>query len=230
MAPKSRISKPEVFVFKELYCNENEIIARLLKEQFSDLLVSPVLDVGSGIGDIPFNALDGKEVTLLELNDPTSEDYPLRDGHRLVKGDFFDYKPDREFASALISHTLQFLDDDRARLDKALSALNIPTVVLVLNTNDDIMGELVRWSEENFDTANPEVHLDGFPTGYHSKKRVEFQATLTCPDFRTLAKQVAYLMVIDLGDREADLIAFLQERLNAPGFTFNQTVEAFVRK
>ena len=165
----------------------------------------------------------------MEVNPPASGDFPLRDEHRYVVGDFFDYTPENPLGTLLISHTLQFIDEDQGRLDEKVAQLAPQRIVLVLNSNDDVMGELAAWSHANFPNANPERHLPDFPKGYKLVKRVPFQAKVTCPDYATLAQQVAYLTLVDLGEKEALLISFLRDRLTSPSFTFNQSIESYVR-
>lgn len=227
--PKNEVSKQAVFAFKDRYCDENTIIPGLLVSQFADDLIAPILDVGAGIGDIAYNALHGKETILLDPNPTEATDLPLREHHRSVVGDFFDYTPDKPLGTLLISHTLQFIDDDVQRLNARIARLAPERIVLVLNSNDDIMGELATWADEHFPEANPERRLRDFPKDYNLVKRAPFIAQVSCPDFVTLAQQVAYLTLVNLGEKEALLISFLRDRLTSPSFTFNQTIESYAR-
>lgn len=226
---RNSIAKRDVFDFKETYCDENETIAKLLKYELNQYMKSPILDVGSGIGDIPFKALATKEVIMIDINNISKHDYPCRPEHRRKKCDFFDFKAKEQINTILISHTLQFIDDDIELLNEKINELAPETIVLVLNSNDDFMGELIRWSEEHFETPNPEYRIPGFPKGYNLVKTKEFSASLKCPDYKTLAKQVSYLMLVDLDDLEESLIAFLKKHLHKPEFVFNQSIDIYNR-
>lgn len=225
----NHVSKIAVSEFKGHYCDENQIIPCLLLDHFDKDLIAPILDVGAGMGDIAYNALAGKEAILLEVNPSAIGDYPLRAEHRYVVGDFFEHVPVKPLGTLLISHTLQFIDDDRQRLDEKIAQLAPRSIVLVLNSNDGIMGDLVAWSHANYPKSNPEKHLSDFPQGYKLVKSIPFRAQVTCPDYATLARQVAYLTLVDLGEKEALLISFLRARLSSPSFALNQTIKSYVR-
>ena len=224
---RNRIAKKEVFDFKETYCDENETIARLLKNDLNQYLKPPILDVGAGIGDISFKALAGKKVVMIDVNSISRHDYPCRPEHRRKKCDFFDFKSKEPINTILISHTLQFIDDDLVELNNKIKELSPENIVLVLNSNNDFMGELIRWSEEHYEMPNPEYRIPGFPKGYNLIKRELFNAILKCPDYRTLAKQVSYLMLIELDELEEELISFLKMQLHKPEFVFNQSIDVY---
>jgi hypothetical protein len=224
---RNSIAKREVFDFKETYCDENATIAMLLKDKLSQYMKSPILDVGSGIGDIPFKALAGKKVIMIDVNNISKHDYPCKPEHSRKKCDFFEFNSKQQINTILISHTLQFIDDDLELLNRKISELAPENIVLVLNSNDDFMGKLIQWSKDHFETPNPEYRIPGFPKGYNLIKREPFTATLRCPDYKTLAKQVSYLMLIELDDLEDTLIAFLKERLTSPEFVFKQSIDVY---
>lgn len=224
---RNRIAKKEVFDFKETYCDENETIARLLKNDLQQYLNAPILDVGAGIGDIAFKALAGKKVIMIDVNSISRHDYPCRPEHQRKKCDFFEYKSKGPVNTILISHTLQFIDDDLEKLNNKIKELSPEKMVVVLNSNNDIMGELIRWSEEHFEAPNPEYRIPGFPKGYNLIKSEPFTATLRCHDYKTLAKQVSYLLLIELEDLEENLIAFLKKNLQKPEFIFNQSIDVY---
>jgi hypothetical protein len=226
---RNRIAKKDVFDFKENYCDENETIARILKDDLQQYMIAPILDVGAGIGDIAFKALAGKKVIMIDVNNISRRDYPCRPEHQRKKCDFFEFKTKEQINTMLISHTLQFLDDNMDKLNKKIQELLPKNIVIVLNNNKDFMGELIVWSEDNFEKPNPEVRIKGFLPEYHLIKTVPFSATLKCPDFKTLAKQVSYLMLINLNDKEDLLMSFLKKNLPQPEFTFNQSIDLYHR-
>lgn len=227
---KSGVSAMEVFDFKENWCDENKIIAGLIRKKAAKYFVPPILDVGAGLGDIAYNAFADKRAICIDVNEIKEEDCPLSENHKREQVDFFDYKPGEQINTLFISHTLQFIDEDIERLNKKIREINPTYVILVLNDNSDFMGTLIEWAEENFENPNPEVHINGFPKDYNLIKKIPFKATLRCQDFDKLAKQIGYLMVVDLKETSEELKEFLKQRLGKkPKFTFKQTIEIYQR-
>jgi hypothetical protein len=209
------------------YCDENETIVFLLKNVLKPYLKSPILDVGAGIGDIAFKALAGEQVIMIDVNNSSQHDYPCRPEHSREKCDFFEFSFNKKINTVLISHTLQFIDDDVEKLNGKILELNPENVIVVLNSNNDFMGKLIKWSEENFERPNPEKRIPSFPRGYHLIKSEPFTATLKCSNYSSLAKQVSYLMLIEMGNIENLLVDFLKNHLVKPEFTFNQSIEIY---
>lgn len=224
---KNFITKKEVFDFKENYCDENEIIIELLRGNLNKYLKSTILDVGSGIGDIAFKALGNKRVIMIDVNDISKRDYPCRSDHVRLKCDFFKYKRKERITTLLVSHTLQFIDNDVDLLNNKVNEISPDTIVLIVNENTDFLGVLIDWSERNCDNPNPERKLIDFPKNYSLDIEVPFRATLRCPTFEILAEQVSYLMLIDIAGKEASLISFLQAHLTRPEFFIHQSIEIY---
>ncbi len=222
---KKGVTAMEVFDFKENWCDENQIIPKLLSTQAMEYLIEPILDVGCGLGDIAYLAFPEKIATCIDVNQISPDEFPLSPNHERIQIDFFEFCSDRHFNTVLISHTLQFLDDDVDRLNKAIHKLNPTTIILVLNDNNDLMGDIVDWAEKNLRYSNPEKHVHGFPEGYSIKKTIPFEATIHCPDFKKLVKQVGYLIVQDLIGKDEQLTNFLKIKLaGKPQFTFKQSI------
>ncbi|MFC2175952.1 hypothetical protein ACFLR1_03160 [Bacteroidota bacterium] len=227
---KDRVTKLEVADFKNKWCNENPIIASIVKNKIANHFKPPILDVGAGLGDIDYNALADKEVICIDVNKITEEDYPLADKHKRIQIDFFDYIPEKPINTVFISHTLQFIDEDVVKLNEKLNEIAPDNLIIVLNKNNDFMGELIEWSEQHYENPNPEVKLDNFPIGYSQVEQVDFKAKLTCDSFDHLANQISYLMLIDLdATKQPLLISFLNERLSNPEFEFNQVIEIYTK-
>jgi 2-polyprenyl-3-methyl-5-hydroxy-6-metoxy-1,4-benzoquinol methylase len=224
---RNTIAKKEVFDFKETYCDENDTISKLLKHNLNQYLKSTILDVGAGIGDISFKALKNKKVIMIDVNNISRHDYPCRQEHKRKKCDFLEFSSKEKINTILISHTLQFIDDDLELLNNKIQELSPENIVIVLNSNNDFMGELIIWSEEHFEKPNPEYRIQGFPQGYNLIKSDPFTSKLKCPDYKSLAKQVSYLMLIDLANMEEALIAFLKKHLRKPEFIFNQSIDVY---
>lgn len=222
-----RIAKRDVFDFKEQYCNENEIIIEIIKKHLDKYFKATILDVGSGIGDISFKALKGKKAILIDVNAISKHDYPCRPEHVRKQADFLDFHPKEQINTIFIAHTLQFIDTNIDELNNKIQQLGAEYVITVLNTNDDFIGELIEWTYDNYTQSNPELRIKGFPQGYHLIKSVPFKAKLKCNDFKALASQIAYLMLIDLKPKETELIEHLQRKLKAPWFDFSQSIDVY---
>lgn len=223
------VAKKEVFDFKEQYCNENEIIIEIIRKELLQYFKPTILDVGSGIGDIAFKALKGKKTILIDVNAISKHDYPCRPEHIRKKADFLEFSSKEKINTIFISHTLQFIDDDIDELNDKIQELDAENVITVLNANDDFMGELIEWTNENYTVSNPEIRIKNFPKGYNLIKSVPFKAEIRCKDFKTLAKQVSYLMLIDIEQKENELIDFLKSKLKTPEFIFNQSIDVHHR-
>jgi len=224
------VAKKEVFDFKEQYCNENEIIIEIIKKELLQYFKPTILDVGSGIGDIAFKALKDKKTILIDVNAISKHDYPCRPEHFRKKADFFDFHTKEKINTIFISHTLQFIDDDIKELNNKVNEISPENVITVLNANNDFMGELLDWTNSNCSVSNPEIRIKNFPSGYNLIKTVPFKAEIKCNDFKTLAKQVSYLMLIDFDENEIELVKFLKSKLSTPSFIFNQSIDVHHKK
>lgn len=225
-----KISEQDVLQFKSQYSDENRIIAEIIKQRLYDKFDEIILDVGAGTGDIAAIALGAKRVVQIDILDYT--EYSSSDMHSRLVIDFFDYVPaDQEKIGTLfLCHVLQFIDQDALKLDRKVQELSPKRVITVTNTNDGFMGKLLEWAKLNFEAANPEVDLPGFPTGYKLDDEVSFYGQVSCPDFHLLSEQVSYLMDANpsVDEREA-LERFLCEELSVPAFTINQKIKVYTR-
>src|SRR5665213_1595682 len=163
---KNTIENGDVFDFKEKYCNENSIIIDIIQQEINDLIISPVLDVGAGTGDIAFHALQNFNTTLIDINPPSSLDFECRINHQRITSDFFSYNSENPIGTLLISHVLQFIDDDLNKLYGKIKELSPQRIVSVVNANNDFMGELISWIDNHFLYNNPERYIEGFPADY----------------------------------------------------------------
>ena len=228
LSMRESVTKTEVSDFKNKWCDENQIISTIIKNELLEYFAEPSLDVGAGQGDIAFTAVHEKRVICIDVNEVTDKDYPLSEFHERIQVDFFDYNPNEKIKTIFISHTLQFLDEEMNLLNEKINIIDPDTIILVLNKNDDFLGDLIDWSEQNFVNPNPEVKVPGFPEGYTLSKTVNFKADLRCKSFSDLATQISYLMLIDLNeDINSELVHFLKMILKEPGFEINQIIEIY---
>jgi hypothetical protein len=221
------ITADEVSYFKNGICNENPIIISLLRREAFQFLEPPIVDVGAGLGDISFHTFPEKNAVCLDIN-AIPEDCPVSKNHKRIQQDFFEYFPAEPVGTLLLSHVLQFIDGDVARLNEKIRQLDPRYLIVISNTNSDFMGKLVKWAASNLSDSNPEIQLSKFPSSYRSVKSIPFEATISCIDFESLAEQVGYLMVADILSHKEKLMAFLKNELNnIPSFSFGQTIEIY---
>ncbi|WP_291124920.1 hypothetical protein [Flavobacterium sp. UBA6031] len=226
---KNSINENDVEIFKESYCNENSIIIQLLKENtFYRHFAEPILDVGSGMGDILSLVVPEKEVIHIDVNDFSKFKLPIK--HKRITSDFYNFDPKwfDQINTVFIAHTLQFIDDDIEMLNNKILDINPQNIITVTNENNDFMATLINWSFRMFPKPNPEVILTDFPLNYDIHTKLPFTATLKCPDFEILANQVCYLMLIEPNSEQKKmLVNLLKQNLQTPTFTINQTIKIY---
>lgn len=225
-----KISQQDVLRFKHRHSDENGIIAGIIRQRLYGHFEELVVDVGAGTGDITAAALPDKRVVQIDVLDygrPTRSER-----HRRLVTDFFDYAPGKgeRVGTLLFAHVLQFIDQDASRLNYKVQTLSPKKVVTVMNLNDEFMGDLLDWVSVNFGRANPEVEVPDFPAGYRLAEEVRFAGRVSCEDYRSLGRQVAYLL--DCKPTPAEAVAledFLCAALPSPRFTINQSVRVYDR-
>lgn len=230
MQKNNRIPVGDIDRFKTQNCNENPIIINLLRTNVSRYLVEPILDIGAGLGDIPYKAFPDKTAYLIDVNDFSK--YPVSLNHTRIVGDFFDYIPKTSINTVLISHTLQCLDDDLNKLNKKLHDINPRYIVCIQNENNDYLGEIIEWSKENLPDANPEIWHSDFPQGYTAIQKYPFSAELVCEDFDEIASLLLNVIMLATPSQKAynDFIIKLKSDLGRPELTINQSITVYERQ
>lgn len=223
------ISVGDVEEFKEVFCNENQLIAAILKRDFTDVLQGKILDIGGGTADMLSEVIPNQNVTHLDVLDFSSTPIPV--AHIRIQGDFLDttlmdtLKP---FDTLFMSHVQQFLDSDIKRLNAAIENTLAKNIILVEDLNNDFLGEVMRFSLSHFKNANPEVQIDHFPFGYKKVTSVPFTAIVSCKDFSSLTQQCLYLMDLSHSPENIEKMKlFLESKLSEPTFTINQEVNLY---
>lgn len=215
--------------FKSLYCDENRLIAEALATTLKSYLRPPILDVGAGLGDIAETAFPEMAAVLLDLNDIPARKNPR---HQRVVCNFFDYDP-KEMIRAktlLLAHVLQYLDDDTVRLANKVAELNPDIVITVLNDNTDIFGDIMEWSLEAIEGANPEMKVEFLdPTSYRCTKTVPIRAVLHCPNFDVMAYH--FVDVLIDAPKTNQSLAVMRKKLTSlmstPQIIINQTIYCY---
>jgi hypothetical protein len=130
----------------------------------------------------------------------------------------------------LFCHSLQFLDDyGLERLTTHTLNMGAERLITVVNTNDDLMGEVLAWADSMLATHNAERTLVGFPpAAYQTVARFPLIAKLRVPDFDILTSRLAYLLDTTLRPSEhRELKSFLLERLAVPEMEIKQEITAY---
>ena len=222
---KNIISKKDVEFFKNS-CNENEIISEIIRADAAKYFVSPVLDVGCGKGDIAYMALYDLKVIQIDVNNFSEN--RLSKNHKRYQIDFFDYLPHENIRTILISHTMQFIDDDIDLFEQKIAEINPEFIILVMNKNDGFMGVILDWSKKHIRSCNPEERIPNFLPGYELIDSFEFSAKLISKDFNELAEQISYLMLIEkIEEIKKELVQFLRSQLSKSNFEFKQIMEVY---
>jgi hypothetical protein len=219
---------PGMGEFKSTLCDETKLIADALRVDCHDWLRPPILDVGSGIGDIARVAFPEMRAVLLDLHRTPESVAP---NHKFVRGDFFNYVPARDEGprTVLFCHVLQYLDSDWARFRSKVAQLDPKVIIAVTNDNDDIFGRLVAWARSAIPDANPEQTVVELEAIYRLRKRVPIKATLRCADFSVMAKHLV-VGILDAAlhpEVLAITARFLRERLAEPRMSINQTIYCY---
>jgi hypothetical protein len=225
------ISEQEVELFKSKFCDENEIIIKILRESFAPGLDEPILDVGAGMGDISYQALAEKRVIQLDPMDYSH--CRLRRNHSRQRVGFFDYvaPPKQRIGTLMFCHSLQFVDYYPERLQAKITELSPASILTVVNANDGDFGKALNWLKGNEISMNPENGVQGFPPKVFSVKQEQpFVATLKCKNFAQLAMQLLYVFDADRSGRTRVVFeAFLRNELASPQLQINQSITLYKR-
>lgn len=221
-----QINQQDVLAFKTKYCNENRLISSALLVGFDNWIDEPLLDVGSGLGDISTVAFPHRRVYLLDRLDYSS--FKTLPRHRRVTEDFFAFKPEAPVRTALFSHVLQFLDEDVGRLLDAVRALHLRKVITVTNDNTGVLGEVVNWARNIFPDCNPEMGVHGFPPDSKLERSTDVTAKLSCANFDVLAEQTCFMLDMPSESLHRDVVAkFLRTLLPEPNLCIQQSISAY---
>jgi len=211
--------------FKKVTCDENRIIPVLLRDHFLDYFEGPIVDVGSGLGDILSEVIPDKKVIHIDLEDYSRHELP--ESHQRVQGDFFSFK--EKSTTLFMSHILQYIDDDIDLLNNRIQQISPKYIISITNTNQDVMGELISWFDENNIKTNPERIIDSFPAGYIEVFSKKFTAQIKASSFEKLSEQLG-IIIFDSNLEQKDLErfkVFLEKRLKEPGFLFEEQITVY---
>jgi hypothetical protein len=217
--------------FKEIYCDENRLIAEALRTTLKRRLLEPILDVGAGLGDIAEFAFPERRAVLLDINEIPDTHSRL---HKRVTSDFFEYEPDwaDRPRTMILCHVLQYLDNDITRLQMKISDLKPDVIIEVRNDNDGLFGNVMFWSLKHIVRANPEVECNFTNGQYKLAETAPIRATLKCPNYSIMARHFVEVLIDSPADPNS--ISKVERKLRAllyePSIPINQTIYCYERK
>jgi hypothetical protein len=172
-------------------CNETERITELLRGQFRDELVPPLLDVGAGSGEVAFRAFPQLKAFLLdrEAGDlPVSTNHERRVGD-FAKADFGDMKP----KTLIFSHSAYYFANDASAFGKTLARSGAERALVVSNEKDGLLKDAADFVQSlGVSFSNP-FHTP-LP-GATLLRKLPFTGELDCKDFHVMAKHIVRTML-----------------------------------
>ena len=231
MSIKSNLTANRLLQFKGDINNENHLISAALRTILPPAGTGILLDVGAGLGDIASRAFADREALLIDILDFPEAASPL---HRRQTIDFFDFRaPERPIDLMLMSHVLQYLDDDGARLVDHVRSMSPEAIVLVSNKPTKLHLKIDRWFAEQGIAHNAEQFFPDCPlVGYRVADRVDLTSCIRCGDIGELARQLSS-MIYDVELEPDELRAFaewLGGQTDGPSVVLPQTITLLRRE
>jgi hypothetical protein len=174
-------------------CDEINVIAKLLCEQFSSDLAEPLLDVGAGSGELVSLAFPDLAAVLIDIDDYGT---PANPKHKRIIGDFLHADLSTvQPRTILFCHSATYVGIDAKKFSKKLVDSGAEIALVVSNENGGVLGEIVDLLQNMpIDFSFP-FHVP-MPRGKLERK-VPFSAKLTCADIHTMAEHIVRV-VLDL--------------------------------
>lgn len=193
MTIKSNLTANRLLQFKGDINNENQLISEALRRILPAAGDGILLDVGAGLGDIATRAFPERQAVLVDILDFPAADSPL---HQRRTIDFFDLEqPARTIDVMLLSHVLQYLDDDVDRLVEKVRSMAPEVIVIVSNRPTKLHLKIDRWFASRGITHNAEQFFPNCPLGgYRRERRIELTSCIRCGDIEELAQQLSSMI------------------------------------
>ena len=225
----SPLSLSELSSFKQEFTDENRLIGEAIREIIPPSKGGIILDVGAGLGDIAAFAFPERSALLIDVLDFPE---PLDASHSRQKIDFLDFEVAEGMTVdvLLLSHVLQYLDDDIPKLVAKITAFDPPYLITVANEPTVLFREIEQWFSRQGIVHNGERIFPSCPmTEYRVSKMRDLTGKLKCPDFETLATQLANV-IYDTSLDERQLQQFcnwIGDNLIAPEISIPQSVTLY---
>ncbi|MBI1307064.1 MAG: hypothetical protein GC181_10720 [Bacteroidetes bacterium] len=220
------ITLEQVKLFKNEYCEENQIIIHLINSNLQNYFLESILDVGCGMGDIAYACWKNKKAYLIDTNPIEKEGSVYHDKHQYIQCDFYKFYAE-DVSTIFVSHTLQFIDHNLTKLTLRLQLLNPRYIIIIVNENQDFLGKLVRWVKKKYPDAHPEEPLKKDIPNYALISQLSFDTQLVCKEFSQLAEQIRYMMLIPVEDDLDLLVNWLKQNLTDPTINFKQSIDIY---
>ncbi len=221
-----KLEKNELCGMKEISDEEGKIAEKL--HQFQNKISFPMLDIGSWSWKISSIAFWDKHIIHIDPLQFSDNDFKLPDNHTRILGDFFNYKNNDQIKTLLFCHSLQYIDYKGIEtVVKKIKEINPEYVLLVINKNDWIVGESLRFFKENQRHENGERHFTEFPGKTFSLiDSSEVTGTFFCKDKKEATNTICRLLLDTMisNEQEEKMIRFLEEKTIQWSFDVNQDI------
>ena len=218
-------------IFKRDLTDENRLIAEAIRAIMPANPGGVILDVGAGMGDIAAAAFPDRKTVLLDLLEFPDNGVAQ---HRRHTGSFWDFKKDRHKIDVMIlSHVLQYIDDDIPKLIERIDDLNPKNIVIVSNKATMFDIHVKKWLEYQNISSNPEYIISPCPLSKFKKsKELNISSEIYCSDFFQLASVLSEIiydakMPVHTVRQFAD---WIEKKLTFPRVAIPQTVTLLSRE
>ena len=230
MVIKSGLTPNRIFQFKGEMNDENRLISGALRAMLPPAGIGIVLDVGAGLGDIAAAAFPDRKAVLIDILEFSRTSCPL---HARETIDFFDWQPGSEQVDLmLMSHVLQYLDDDLERLVGKIMSIAPTHIAIVANRPTKLHFRILEWFAARGITQNSEQFFRNCGLiGYSPAASSSISSTLRCASVRELARQLTSMIYdVDL-DRSSlnDFADWLGHRISGGEIAIPQTLTLMTR-
>jgi hypothetical protein len=229
MTKQSALTAARLAHFKGHVNDENTHIAKAIRAIMPPPAGGGVLDVGAGLGDIAAHAFPERAAELIDiLAFPPS---PV-DVHRRAQIDFFDYQPTGAYDVMVLSHVLQYLDDDLNRLVNKVREISPRFILVVSNRPTSLGSKIEDWFSRHKIEANGERIFKKCPLSeYRLIDRRAVTGTLRCGSIGELALQLSGMIYdVELDGRVlSSFCDWLELRLKIPLVKITQHISLYGR-
>jgi hypothetical protein len=217
--------------FKLELSDENQLVSEMLRSMLPKSSGGIILDVGAGLGDIAARAFPDRIATLIDILEFPASGNAL---HKRITKDFFDLGLNGSPVDImLMSHVLQYIDEDWERLRTKIDELSPSYIVTVSNRPSRLLKRIGRWLDQEGIEHNPEKWMRDCPHGgFALDRRETFIARITCSSFIDLAEQIrSVIFDAVLSDRQLTAFSrWLGDRLPQAELIIPEAVSLYARK
>lgn len=221
-----QLSTTELARFKQEFTDENRLIAQAVGQVLPPSRSGIILDVGAGLGDIAELAFPDRRALLVDILEFPR---PKCSMHSRQTIDFFDfmYSDSSPVDAMIMSHVLQYLDDDLAKLAEKVRQIAPRHIIVAGNRPSSLFAKIELWFGARGIIHNGEKSLFPCPLReYRQRRSIALHGSVSCPSFAVLAQQLANV-IFDTDLNEGDMMGFekfLSDEIAEPKISIPQTV------